>query len=102
YDGRYANNAWLQELPKPLNELTWDNPVLIGIKMAQRLGLQNGSVVELNFKGRKVIGATWIQPGHPDNTATVYLGYGRDLAGRSGNGLGYNAYKLRTTDALSG
>jgi MoCo/4Fe-4S cofactor protein with predicted Tat translocation signal len=102
YDGRFANNAWLQELPKPLTELTWDNPVMIGHKMAQRLGLENGSVVELEFKGRKVVGATWIQPGHPDNAATVFLGYGRDRAGRSGDGLGYNAYKLRTSDGLTG
>jgi len=102
YDGRFANNAWLQEVPKPLTELTWDNPVLIGLKMARRMGLQNGSVVELEFRGRKVIGATWIQPGHPDNALTIFLGFGRDHAGRSGNGVGYNAYKLRTSDALQG
>jgi molybdopterin-containing oxidoreductase family iron-sulfur binding subunit len=102
YDGRFANNAWLQELPKPLTELTWDNPVMIGLKMAQRFGLENGSVVELEFKGRKVIGATWVQPGHPNNAATIFLGYGRQRAGRSGDGLGYNAYKLRTSDAMSG
>ena len=102
YDGRFANNAWLQEVPKPLTELTWDNPVLVGLKMARRMGLQNGSVVELEFQGRKVVGATWIQPGHPDNALTVFLGFGRDHAGRSGSGVGYNAYKLRTSDALHG
>ncbi len=102
YDGRFANNAWLQELPKPLTELTWDNPVLVGLTMARRMGLQNGSVVELEFQGRKVVGATWIQPGHPDNAMTVFLGYGRDRAGRSGSGAGYNAYVLRTSGALYG
>lgn len=102
YDGRFANNAWLQEVPKPLSELTWDNPVMIGLKMARGMGLQNGSVVELEFHGRKVTGATWIQPGHPDNALTVFLGFGRDRAGRSGDGIGYNAYKLRTSDALYG
>ncbi len=102
YDGRFANNAWLQEVPKPLTELTWDNPVMIGVAMAKRLGLENGSVVEMEFKGRKLIGATWIQPGHPDNALTIFLGYGRYRAGRSGDGMGYDAYKLRTSDALYG
>ncbi len=102
YDGRFANNAWLQELPKPLTELTWDNPVMIGLKMAQRLGLANGSVVELGFQGRKITGAAWVQPGHPDNALTVYLGYGRQQAGRAGTGIGYNAYPLRTSTRLYG
>ncbi len=102
YDGRFANNAWLQELPKPLTELTWDNPVMIGVSMAQRLGLENGSIVELTFQGRKVLGATWIQPGHPDDALTIFLGFGREQCGRVGNGVGYNAYQLRTSDALHG
>ncbi len=102
YDGRFANNAWLQECPKPLTELTWDNPVMIGYAMAKRMGLENGSVVELEFQGRKEVGATWVQPGHPDNALTIFLGYGRYRAGRSGDGLGYNAYKLRTSNALYG
>ena len=102
YDGRFANNAWLQEVPKPLTELTWDNPIMIGLSMARRLGLENGSVVELTFQGRKVTGATWIQPGHPDNALTVFLGYGRQLCGRVGTGVGYNAYQFRTSGALRG
>jgi MoCo/4Fe-4S cofactor protein with predicted Tat translocation signal len=102
YDGRFANNAWLQEVPKPLTQLTWDNPVMIGLSMSRRLGLENGSVVELTFGGRKVTGATWIQPGHPDNALTVFLGYGRQQCGRVGNGVGYNAYQFRTSGALHG
>ena len=100
YDGRFANNAWLQELPKPLTELTWDNPVMVGVAMAQRLHLQNGSVLELELQGRKIVGGIWVQPGHPDNAATVFLGYGRERSGRVGTGVGYNAYKIRTTQAL--
>ncbi|HEV2401042.1 MAG TPA: TAT-variant-translocated molybdopterin oxidoreductase [Candidatus Sulfotelmatobacter sp.] len=102
YDGRFANNAWLQELPKPLTELTWDNPVMIGLRMARKLGLENGSNVELNFQGRRVVGATWIQPGHPDNALTIFLGYGRQQCGRVGTGVGYNAYQLRQSGALQG
>lgn len=102
YDGRFANNGWLQEVPKPLTELTWDNPVMVGLAMAQRMGLSNGSVVELEFQGRKTVGAIWIQPGHPDNALTVFLGYGREQSGRVGTGVGYNAYPLRTSGALHG
>ncbi len=102
HDGSFANNGWLQELPKPLTELTWDNPVMISLAMAKRMGLNNGSVVEVEFQGRKIVGATWIQPGHPDNAVTVFLGYGRDRAGRVGDGVGYNAYPLRTSNAMQG
>lgn len=102
YDGRFANNGWLQEVPKPLTELTWDNPVMVGMAMAQRMGLSNGSVVELEFQGRKTVGAIWIQPGHPDNSLTVFLGYGREQSGRVGTGVGYNAYPLRSSTALHG
>jgi MoCo/4Fe-4S cofactor protein with predicted Tat translocation signal len=102
YDGRFANNGWLQEVPKPLTELTWDNPVMIGVEMAKRLGLSNGSVVDLEFQGRKIVGATWIQPGHPDNALTIFLGYGRERSGRVGTEVGYNAYPLRMSTALHG
>ncbi|HUO14579.1 MAG TPA: TAT-variant-translocated molybdopterin oxidoreductase [Verrucomicrobiae bacterium] len=102
YDGRFANNGWLQEVPKPLTELTWDNPVMIGLSMAKRLGLNNGSVIEIEFQSRKIVGATWIQPGHPDNALTVFLGYGRERCGRVGSGVGYNAYPLRTSGSLHG
>jgi Fe-S-cluster-containing dehydrogenase component len=102
YDGRFANNGWLQEVPKPLTELTWDNPVMIGVAMAKRLGLENGSVVELESDGRKIKGGIWVQPGHPDNAVTVFLGYGREQSGRVGTGVGYNAYRIRSTENLFG
>jgi molybdopterin-containing oxidoreductase family iron-sulfur binding subunit len=97
YDGRFANNGWLQELPKPLTKLTWDNPVMIGPAMAERLKVTFKDVVELEFEGKKVKGAIWIQAGHPDNSVTVFLGYGRTRAGRAGTGAGYDAYPLRTS-----
>jgi molybdopterin-containing oxidoreductase family iron-sulfur binding subunit len=97
YDGRFANNAWLQELPKPLTKLTWDNPVMIGPAMAERLKLTFKDVVELEFEGKKVKGPIWIQAGHPDNSVTVFLGYGRTRAGRAGTGAGHDVYPLRTS-----
>ena len=97
YDGRFSNNGWLQELPKPLTKLTWDNPIMIGPAMAERLKLNFKDVVELEFNGKKTKGAIWIQAGHPDNSITVFLGYGRTRAGRIGTGTGYDAYPLRTS-----
>ncbi len=99
YDGRFSNNGWLQELPKPLTKLTWDNPIMIGPAMAERLKLNFKDVAELEFNGKKVRGAIWIQAGHPDNSITVFLGYGRTRAGRVGTGAGYDAYPLRTSQA---
>ena len=97
YDGRFSNNGWLQELPKPLTKLTWDNPMLIGPAMAARLQVSSEDMVELEFEGRKIQVATWIQAGHPDNSVTVFLGYGRRRAGRAGTGAGFDVYPLRTS-----
>ena len=99
YDGQFSNNGWLQELPKPMTKLTWDNAILIGPKMANRLGIQSKDVLELELNGTKVTGAAWIQAGHSDNSVTVFLGYGRKRAGRVGTGTGFDAYPLRTTAA---
>ncbi len=114
YDGRFANNGWLQELPKPLTKLTWDNASMVGPAMAERLGLhvrigwrggEHGEahvdVIKLRLPNREVVEAPiWILPGHPDDSITVHLGYGRTRAGRVGNGAGFNAYKLRSSGSL--
>jgi MoCo/4Fe-4S cofactor protein with predicted Tat translocation signal len=99
YDGQFSNNGWLQELPKPMTKLTWDNAILIGPQMAERLQIATKDVVELELNGKKVTGAVWIQAGHPDNSATIFLGYGRRRAGRVGTGQGFDAYALRTSAA---
>ncbi|HTW57819.1 MAG TPA: TAT-variant-translocated molybdopterin oxidoreductase [Terriglobales bacterium] len=97
YDGQFSNNGWLQELPKPMSKLTWDNAVLMGPKMADRLGVKTIDLVELELNGNKVTGPVWVQVGHPDNSVTITLGYGRKRAGRVGTAQGFNAYALRTT-----
>jgi molybdopterin-containing oxidoreductase family iron-sulfur binding subunit len=99
YDGQFSNNGWLQELPKPMTKLTWDNAILIGPKMAERLQIASKDVLELELNGKKVTGAAWIQAGHPDNSVTIFLGYGRKRAGRVGTGYGFDAYALRTSAA---
>jgi MoCo/4Fe-4S cofactor protein with predicted Tat translocation signal len=122
YDGRFANNGWLQELPKPITEITWDNVAVMSPATAQELGLPLGGyahggehggyympVVELqvSLAGasgsglRKVRAPIWHMPGHADRSITVYLGYGREAAGRVGgtsaHKVGFNAYALRTS-----
>jgi len=97
YDGQFSNNGWLQELPKPMNKLTWDNPVLMGPAMAERLGIKTEDLVELELNGKQVTVPVWIQVGHPDNSVTVFLGYGRRRAGRVGTGAGFDMYPLRTS-----
>ncbi|MGA7048318.1 MAG: 4Fe-4S dicluster domain-containing protein, partial [Candidatus Sulfotelmatobacter sp.] len=99
YDGQFSNNGWLQELPKPMTKLTWDNAILIGPKMAERLQIASKDVVELELNGKKVTGAAWIQAGHPDNSVTIFLGYGRKRAGRVGTACGFDAYPVRTSSA---
>jgi len=95
YDGRFANNGWLQELPKPMSKMTWDNPVLISPAMAERMGLKTEDLVTLTLNGKSVTAPVWIQAGHPDNAVTAFLGYGRRRAGRAGTGAGFDMYPLR-------
>jgi molybdopterin-containing oxidoreductase family iron-sulfur binding subunit len=107
HDGRYANNGWLQELPKPLTKLAWDNAALMGTETARGLGISiefdslghHTDVVEIRLAGRTVKAPAWVVPGHPEGTLTLHLGYGRSRAGRVGTGAGFNAYALRTSAA---
>ncbi|GAC1432467.1 MAG: TAT-variant-translocated molybdopterin oxidoreductase [Terriglobales bacterium] len=94
YDGRFSNNGWLQELPKPMSKMTWDNPVMISPGMAERLHLKSEDLIQIELNGKKVAAPVWLQAGHPDNSITVFLGYGRRRAGRAGTGAGFDMYPL--------
>lgn len=98
-DGRFANNGWLQELPKPLTKLTWENAAMISPSTAGSLGLTNGDVVELTYRGKSVQAPVWLMPGQTDGAITIHLGYGRTHAGRVGSQIGFNAYALRPAAA---
>ena len=113
YDGRFANNGWLQELPKPLTKLTWDNAALVSPKFAQSLDLAHkvvsrggehgqvrSTVVDIELSGSKVTAATWTLPGQAENTVVLPLGYGRSRSGYTGTNKGFNAYVVRTSNAL--
>jgi molybdopterin-containing oxidoreductase family iron-sulfur binding subunit len=96
WDGRYANNGWLQELPKPLSQLTWGNAAMISPALAAERKLANGDVVELRVGGRHLRAPVWIMPGQATRSVTVHLGHGRRHAGHVGEGIGFDAYALRS------
>ncbi len=98
HDGRFANNAWLQELPEPLSKLTWDNAALMSKPDADRLRVTTGDVIRLRHEGaqaKEIEIAVFVMPGQAIGCITLPLGYGRTQAGRIGNGIGVNVYPLR-------
>ncbi|MGB7068129.1 MAG: TAT-variant-translocated molybdopterin oxidoreductase [Pyrinomonadaceae bacterium] len=128
YDGRFANNGWLQELPNPLNKVTWENVALISPKTARKLGINQGNdadersggergttfvntrggnmysdLVTLKYAGGEISKPVpmWIAPGQPEDVVTIFMGYGRTRAGRVGTGLGYNAFDVRRSDSMN-
>ena len=98
-DGRFANLAWLQEMPDPLTKITWDNAALVSPATAAELGVSDGDVVTLTAGGRSVELPVWRQPGQADGSIAVALGYGRTAAGRVGDGVGVDVGPLRTSAA---
>jgi molybdopterin-containing oxidoreductase family iron-sulfur binding subunit len=98
--GASANNAWLQELPDAITKVTWDNPLLVSPATAAGLGLKDEDVVKLEVAGRAMELPILRVPGIADGTLVLSLGYGRKQAGRVGNGVGFDAFPLRTTPGL--
>ncbi len=99
YDGRFANNGWMQELPKPLTKITWDTAVLLSPATAAKLNVTSEDVIEIRVRNRTLSAPVWVQPGHAADAVTVFFGNGRARAGRVGTGIGYNGYAIRTSDA---
>jgi molybdopterin-containing oxidoreductase family iron-sulfur binding subunit len=100
YDGRSANSAWLQELPEPVSKLTWDNAALMSEADTKTLGVvENGDLVSIELDGRSLSVPALKAPGQAPGSITLALGYGRTAAGRVGNGVGFDAYALRSSKA---
>ncbi|MEP6664607.1 MAG: 4Fe-4S dicluster domain-containing protein, partial [Verrucomicrobiota bacterium] len=99
-DGRFSNNGWLQELPKPITKLTWDNAALISPALAKREQLSNGDVIELELQNRKTRLPVWITPGQAENSIALHFGYGRKHVGQLGKGTGFDVFPLRNSNAL--
>ena len=113
YDGRFANNGWLQELPRPVTKLTWDNAALLSPKTAEQLNLtytipsrggEHGQVlsdvIDIALSGSKVTAAAWILPGQAEGVVVLPLGYGRKKAGYTGTNKGFDAYVVRSSKTL--
>ncbi len=94
HDGRWANNAWLQEQPDPLTRISWGNAALVSRATAETLGVDSGDVVRLSSGDRSIEAPVWVQPGTADGTVAIELGFGRTASGRVGTGVGVNAYPL--------
>ncbi len=99
HDGRFANNAWLLELPAPLSKLTWTNAATVAPETAARLGIVTGDELVIAVGGRHVRAPALVAPGQADDTIGLTLGWGRSGAERVARGLGANANALRTTSA---
>ena len=96
WDGRFANNPWLQELPDPVTKITWENVAIVSPKTAEELGLEQGDRVDLGVRGPPTQGPIVILPGHADGVVTVSMGYGRKgLAENTARGLGFDTATLR-------
>ncbi len=93
-NGSMSNNPWLQELPDPISKVCWDNYVAISPAFADKLGLKQGNIVELKAGSKSIKGPVYLQPGVADNTVAIAMGYGRTAAGKTGNNVGFNAYRM--------
>lgn len=107
FDGRFANNGWLQELPKPMTKITWDNVALMSKETADKLGVEEAGLgkaevemVSITVNGTTVKMPAWVQPGHTDDSITITVGYGREGIGRVANKAGVDTYPLRTTSNM--
>ena len=101
-DGRFANNGWMQEVPRPISKLTWDNAALMAPATAEGLRVKSGDIVALTHGSRRIDVPVLVQPGQAAGAVTVALGFGRTAAGRIGNGVGVDAYLLRDSASPAG
>ena len=81
FDGRQANNPWLQELPDSVTKVSWGNVALFSPADAKNLGVEDGRMVRLSAGGRSVDLPVCVQPGQTPGVIAAAVGYGRTSAG---------------------
>ncbi len=94
YDGRFANNAWLLELPHPVTKITSDNVASMSPETAQHLGVKQENQILIEIDNQSVVLPVFIQAGLAFKVITTEIGFGRTAAGRVGNKVGVNVYPL--------
>jgi ferredoxin len=99
FDGRFANNAWLQECPQPFSKAVWGNAVEMALADAKRLGIKEGDEVEVSVGKRALSGPMRLSNGLAPGVVQLSLGYGRTHAGSMGSGVGFNVAVLRTASS---
>ncbi len=109
-DGRFANNAWLNELPDPITKVVWDNVAMVSESTAKKFGLEQdeetdkkryAKVIKIAVGGQSVACAAWLVPGIADHTVVLRYGYGRKNVGRVGEETGHNVYPIAGVDGGS-
>ncbi len=95
--GKYANNPWLQELPDPVTTATWDNYLTVSPSYAEANNLKLEDVVKINDIEIPIL----VQPGQPQGTVSIAVGYGRVSAGKAGNNVGQNAFGFVSGDEVT-
>jgi len=107
YDGRSANNSWLQETPDAITKMTWGNAAIFAAETAAALGVEDSTLVKLKLGTRELEVAATVLPGQAPGSITLHLGHGRSAAGLVGGleqenieTVGFDAYRLRSSDAL--
>ena len=113
YDGRFANNAWLQELPDLFTKIAWDNVASVSPKTAKALGVtqlgmsgkSRTTMMTLALNGETIKIPIAIQPGQANGTIALEIGYGRKSAGRVGgeevlgvDAVGFDVNPIRSAD----
>jgi MoCo/4Fe-4S cofactor protein with predicted Tat translocation signal len=100
FDGRFANNVWMQELPDPITKLTWDNALIMSLATAEKLGAEKGDFCSVRVGDREVQAQALPWPGHAEDSVTLALGYGRGRTAEANvRTVGVNAYAVRTSAA---
>ena len=97
-DGTNANNPWLQEMPDPISSVTWDNYAAVSPAFAKSNNLSDGDVISINEKLELPV---LIQPGLANDCMAIALGYGRTMAGKAGDYVGDNAFRLTHWDGTN-
>jgi MoCo/4Fe-4S cofactor protein with predicted Tat translocation signal len=100
WDGRFANNGWMQEAPDPISKLVWGNAAMMSPATAKAQNIADSDIVTISRGNYKVDAAVMVQPGLADGVIAMSLGYGRTKCGRVGTDVGFNANLIRTSDGF--